>query len=135
MRTPKKLLLARALLLAGAVLVVACSRNTATPAEDAGPAAPVIPAAVLEQWLGTWTGPEGTSLTVSQVDRIFTVRIKDLDRTTSFQATPVADGLQFERRGTFETLRATDGAGTGMKWLAEKQECLTVRAGEGYCRH
>jgi hypothetical protein len=31
-------------------------------------------------------------------------------------------------------LRATDGAGTGMKWLADKTDCLVVAPGEGFCR-
>jgi len=44
------------------------------------------------------------------------------------------DQLRFERDGTAEVLRATRGADTGMKWLADKSNCLTVRAGEGYCR-
>ena len=33
-----------------------------------------------------------------------------------------------------ETITATDGEATGMKWLLDKQNCLTVRSGEGYCR-
>jgi len=33
-----------------------------------------------------------------------------------------------------ESIRATDGEQTGMKWLREKANCLTVRSGEGYCR-
>jgi hypothetical protein len=31
-------------------------------------------------------------------------------------------------------LHRTDGARTGMKWLADKRDCLTVAFGEGYCR-
>jgi hypothetical protein len=39
------------------------------------------------------------------------------------------------RDGTTETIRATDGAGTGMKWLANKTDCLVVTVGsEGFCR-
>jgi hypothetical protein len=33
-----------------------------------------------------------------------------------------------------ESIRATDGPATGMKWLSDKSNCLTIRSGEGYCR-
>jgi hypothetical protein len=127
--------LARIALLASALLGTACNRQDAEATTEEKLAAPVIAPAVLDQWLGDWNGPEGTLLSIARVGEVYTIRIKDLDRTTSFQGAPVATGLQFERRGTLETLHATDGAGTGMKWLADKQECLTVRPGEGYCRH
>lgn len=126
--------LARSVLCAVALLGAACNRHDAESMSDARPAAPVLSPAVLDLWLGDWNGPEGTLLSIARVGEVYTIRIKDLDRTTSFHGTPVATGLQFERRGTLETLRATDGAGTGMKWLADKQECLTVHPGEGYCR-
>jgi hypothetical protein len=32
-----------------------------------------------------------------------------------------------------ETLEARNGDETGMKWLAGKTDCLTVKPGEGYC--
>lgn len=127
-------ILGRVALLGGTLLGAACNRQEAASTEEAKPTAAVISPAVLDQWLGDWNGPEGTRLSVGRVGEVYTIRIKDLDRTTSFQGAPVAAGLQFERRGTLETLHATDGAGTGMKWLADKQECLTVHPGEGYCR-
>jgi hypothetical protein len=41
--------------------------------------------------------------------------------------------------GTFlrleRTRTGTDGDGTGMKWLADREDCLVVTAGsEGFCR-
>ena len=33
-----------------------------------------------------------------------------------------------------ETIIATSGKGTGMKWLADKHDCLVIKPGEGYCR-
>jgi hypothetical protein len=105
-----------------------CSREQ--PAAE--PAAPPPPS--WRHWIGQWAGPEGTSLTVAHVGEVYTISIRDLDRSTTYQAHAVAEGLRFERRGQEETLRATDGAGTGMKWLAERQDCLTVRSGEGFCR-
>ena len=46
----------------------------------------------------------------------------------------VGDGVAFERDGSKEFIRATNGVGTSMKWLAEKN-CLDGRPGEGWCRH
>jgi hypothetical protein len=42
--------------------------------------------------------------------------------------------IVFERNGVRETLRPTGGDATGLKYLARKTECLTVKAGEGYCK-
>lgn len=110
--------------------LAACSRTE----PPAAPAAPAPPPPDRSAWLGQWAGPEGTSLTVAKVGEIYTISIRDLDRSTTFQAEPVADGLRFERRGQSETLHATDGEGTGMKWLASRHDCLTVKTGEGFCR-
>lgn len=33
-----------------------------------------------------------------------------------------------------ETIRATNGPGTGMKWLADKRNCFVIRPGEGFGR-
>jgi hypothetical protein len=85
-------------------------------------------------WPGRWKGPEGTWLEVSAAGAGYQITIRNLDGERSFPATAVAQGLVFERDGMRETLRATDGAGTGMKWLLEKSDCLTVRSGEGFCR-
>jgi len=46
----------------------------------------------------------------------------------------MGDHVEFERDGIKESLRPTDGNTTGMKWLAGKADCLTVKTGEGYCR-
>ena len=36
--------------------------------------------------------------------------------------------------GKQEKIYATNGIGTGMKWLADKNDCLAIRPGEGFCR-
>jgi hypothetical protein len=89
---------------------------------------------VAERWLGQWSGPEGTWLRIGREGAAYAVTIRDLDGEQTFAATAREDGLEFERAGRVETLHATDGTGTGMKWLAEKSDCLAVRSGEGYCR-
>ena len=67
-------------------------------------------------------------------DGEFKVSIRDLDGETTYQGTAAGPQIRFERNGVMESIQATSGAETGMKWLADKSNCLTVRAGEGYCR-
>jgi hypothetical protein len=64
----------------------------------------------------------------------YTVTIQNLDGPRTFQGRAIEGRVQFERDGLAETIHASDGAATGMKWLADKSDCLTVRTGEGYCR-
>ena len=110
------------------VLAAGCSRRSPTP----GGVPAAAPAA--QQWLGRWTGPEGTWLQVDRTGTGYSVTIKNLDAARTFPAAATAEGITFERDGVRENLRATDGQDTGMKWLAGKTDCLTVNAGEGYCR-
>jgi hypothetical protein len=51
-----------------------------------------------------------------------------------FPGSVTAEGLRFTRNGKDEVLVPSDGDATGLKWLAGKTDCLTVKAGEGYCR-
>jgi hypothetical protein len=90
--------------------------------------------AATDQWLGQWTGPEGTFLRITGGQARYEITIQNLDGPRTFKGTASGDRIQFERDGIAEVIRATDGAGTGMKWLSEKSDCLTVRPGEGYCR-
>lgn len=112
-----------------AVLLAACQEK---PRE--APRAPTAAAPAADQWLGKWSGPEGTFLELKGGGGRYEVTIQNLDGPKTFPATASADGIAFERDGVKESLRATNGADTGMKWLADKTRCLTVRAGEGYCR-
>jgi hypothetical protein len=80
-------------------------------------------------------GVEGTSLRLAGGEGSYQVTIRNLDGPRSFQGRAVGDGIAFERDGSKEVIRATNGVGTGMKWLAEKTNCLAVRLGEGWCRH
>ena len=60
--------------------------------------------------------------------------MQNLDGPRQFEGRYADGAIEFERDGTKEVIRATNGAETGMKWLAGKKNCLTVRQGEGYCR-
>ena len=102
------------------VVAAASSGTTSTP--------------VASKWLGKWNGPEGTFLQLVGSNGKYEVTIQNLDGPRTFQGHAAGDHVEFERNGVKESLRATNGAQTGMKWLSGKSNCLTVRAGEGYCR-
>ena len=86
------------------------------------------------QWLGRWQGVEGTYLELAKTGDGYTVTIADLDGPRSFPAAVDESGVSFTRDGVDETIRAGTGADTGMKWLADRENCLVVKSGEGYCR-
>ena len=102
------------------------STTTHTPAANAPPAP--------DRWLGTWNGPEGMFLRLAGGGGQYDITVQNLDGPRTFKGTAVGDRIEFERDDTKESVRATGGAETGMKWLSEKKDCLTVRSGEGYCR-
>ncbi|WP_295684191.1 hypothetical protein [uncultured Nevskia sp.] len=87
-----------------------------------------------DQWIGRWNGPEGTYLAISKSDVGYALEIADLDGPKAYSALAVGKHLMFERNGKAESIRATDGKQTGMKWLQDKTNCLTINTGEGYCR-
>ena len=89
---------------------------------------------IADKWLGKWSGPEGTFLQLVGSNGKYEVTIQNLDGPRTFQGQAAGDHVEFERDSVKESLRATNGAETGMKWLSDKSNCLTVRAGEGYCR-
>lgn len=105
-----------------------------TAARGASAPAPAIPT---DAWLGTWTGPEGTSLQIAGGEGQYQVTIRNVGGPRTYLGSP-GDGdgqeIRFERDGSKETIRASNGKQTGMKWLSEKKDCLTIRYGEGYCR-
>lgn len=106
----------------GALLLAGCTGNSAGDA------------AVTEQWLGRWNGPEGTYLEITGTPADYRLTIANLDGPRRFVGRAQGERIVFVRDGVVETLTATDGEATGMKWLLDKHNCLTVRGGEGYCR-
>lgn len=121
-------------------LVAACSEKppdaaVAPPARAASAAPAASGPTALDGWPGRWDGPEGTYLQlVARGGGAYDVVIRNLDGERRFAGIGRGDRIAFERDGRQETIRATDGDATGMKWLAGKTTCLTVRSGEGYCR-
>src|SRR5690606_34660675 len=92
-------------------------------------------------WVGDWTGVEGLTLTIEKdpggaVGRYRLTNKWSLDDEASgtFDGVATDRGLAFNRPDGAKELIATDGAATGLKYLAGKRDCLTVAPGEGYCR-
>lgn len=87
-------------------------------------------------WEGRWTGVEGMFVDIKpNGDGTFTLDMQsDLDTKGTYQGVPVDDGIRFERGGEEFVLRAGNGEQTGLKWLLDKEDCLVVAEGEGYCR-
>jgi hypothetical protein len=117
----------------GLALLCGCSDSAVSGGSADAPAVAAA-SAVRDGWLGRWNGPEGTFLLLERANDGYRVTIQNLDGPRVFPAAVVGERIQFERDGVAEVVRATDGAATGMKWLADKTNCLTVRYGEGYCR-
>ena len=117
------------------VAVAACApaeRPVPPPASTVA-TAPAAPRA--DAWLGEWKGVEGTFLRLERKGAGYAVTIANLDGPRTFDAAAEGDVVTFTRNERTETIRATDGAGTGMKWLADRKDCLVVTAGsEGFCR-
>lgn len=87
-----------------------------------------------DTWIGEWKGPEGTMLKISGAEGRYRIAITNLDGTKTYSGNSVNNRIVFMRDGKEKQIQATDGLGTGMKWLSEKTNCLTIAAGEGFCR-
>ncbi len=88
-------------------------------------------------WVGRWKGVEGTYLVVSKGKDAGTYKLEmqyTLDDKGTFDGKGTSEGIAFKRPDGEQVLKASDGDATGLKWLAGKKDCLTVKTGEGYCR-
>lgn len=116
----------------------AAGANAALPegGNDTTAAAGPVTAKPQADYLGRWIGVEGMYLTVAaKPGGGVTLDMQyDLDNRGKFDGSVTAEGLRFTRNGVAETAVHTDGDATGLKWLAGKKDCLTVKTGEGYCR-
>jgi len=90
-----------------------------------------------DDWVGRWKGVEGTYLVVAKGAEPGTYKLEmqyTLDDKGSFDGKGTSAGIAFKRPDGEQTLHASDGDATGLKYLAGKKDCLTVHTGEGYCR-
>ncbi len=102
----------------------------------ANDAQPANTAAGAPDYSGRWTGVEGMYLDVKPkpAGGVSLEMQWDLDNKGTFDGTVTPAGITFTRKGVTETLKPSDGDATGLKYLAGKKDCLTVKSGEGYCR-
>jgi hypothetical protein len=122
------------LLLMTSTLLSGCTDSRSGGPPAATPPATAVQAPATDHWLGQWTGPEGTFLRIAGGLGKYEITVQNLDGPRTFVGASSGDSIRFERDGVVELIRATNGVATGMKWLSEKANCLTVRPGEGYCR-
>ena len=115
------------------MLLTACD-DKATPSTSNTASSTVATPIATDAWLGKWNGPEGTFLEISGGNGNYTITIQDLDGPKQFQGKSNGNEISFKRNGATETIQPSNGADTGMKWLAEKSDCLRVRLGEGWCK-
>ena len=112
--------------------LAACGQQNAVAPPPSAPPASSAPAT--DRWIGQWTGPEGGFLRIEGSGGRYELTIQNLDGPRKFAGAAAGDTIVFERDGVKESVHATDGNATGMKWLAGKSDCLTIKTGEGYCR-
>lgn len=135
-----------ALALCTLILISGCAHDSKTAASGAAESGNATEQSapyhqVTDQWVGRWIGVEGLFLDVSKDAskgpghyRLHMRYGLDANQIGTFEGQATAEGIRFNREGSPQRLRAGDGEATGMKWLMEKEDCLIVRAGEGYCR-
>jgi hypothetical protein len=119
-------------LAASLAFAAGCNQRSATPGPPiTNPANVVDSSAPL---LGRWNGPEGTFLLLAGEGGKYVVTVQNLDGPRTFDGKGVDSTIEFVRDGKTMTIRPTNGAGTGMKWLAKRKDCVVIEVGEGYCR-
>jgi len=122
-----------------ALCIAGCGTDNESTVSESKRATPAMDKSVsipgpMDAWLGQWHGPEGTFLSISKLGAGYGVTIQSLDGPSKYVGRAVQNHIEFVRNGKTESIRATDGQATGMKWLADKKTCLTINVGEGFCR-
>jgi hypothetical protein len=121
---------------------------SSSPSAPASPVASPVPSASgspvagndklspkVEAMTGRWTGPEGTYLNVTKKGSGYSVEVKNLDGSKTFDGTAKGDSIEFTRNGKTETIKSATGAETGMKGFEKETNCLVITKGsEGFCR-
>lgn len=121
-------------------LLGGCSGQTSPDDATSSPAIAVDAAAteatVPLEWAGKWIGPEGLYVIIRPLDgsSVELEMQSDLDTLDTYAGSITPEGISFERGGEMLLLKPASGADTGLKYLAEKTNCLMVQPGEGYCR-
>ena len=64
----------------------------------------------------------------------FTLLMDEGQGQTRYEGTADGPVIRFTRNGKDATLRAVSGEETGLKWLADRKDCLMVEPAVGFCR-
>ncbi|TVU91023.1 hypothetical protein [Vreelandella titanicae] len=135
-----------ALALSTLLLISGCAQNSNNAASGAPDSGTSIEQSephhqVTDKWVGRWTGVEGLFLDISKNEAAgpghYLLEMQyglDANQSGTFEGQATAEGISFNREDGPQLLSAGDGEATGMKWLLEKEDCLVVKTGEGYCR-
>lgn len=117
---------------AALLLAAGCGKRAQAPGPAVSNPASVVDASA--PLLGRWNGPEGTFLLLEGEGGKYVVTIQNLDGPRTFDGKGAGNAIAFLRDGKSMSIRPTNGAGTGMKWLAGRKDCVVIDTGEGYCR-
>ena len=135
-------------------LLSACRKGAESVADQAGnqvtinvPAAPEGPAAgnnasassaplPTDAWVGKWVGVEGLALDIQpgKGPGVYALTVNLMDMKNSYEGRADGAVIRFQRGDRQETISHVTGSETGLKWLADKKNCLMIQPGEGFCR-
>jgi len=112
------------------------SIGNATEAAPQGASGTPSGTAPTDAWIGKWVGVEGLALDIGagSAPGRYTLKIALLDSTSDYEGVGDGESIRFTRDGQEQSIRKATGAETGLKWLADKQNCLMIKSGEGFCR-
>lgn len=100
------------------------------------PALPPPSPAATDAWLGKWVGVEGLVLEIAKgtAPGRYALAVTLMDGTQRYEGSAAPGGIAFMRDGKAMLIHRAKGSETGLKWLADKQDCVMIVAGEGFCR-
>jgi len=85
-------------------------------------------------FVGRWVGPEDSSLEIVARQHDYEVSLMGVDGSGVFTGTIDGGGMRMERNGQVQRIRHVSGPETGVKYLADKRDCVVMTSGEGFCR-
>lgn len=112
-----------------------CNPVNNSSSSEKGKLARPSPAGPQSEWVGKWEGVEESWMEILQrPDGTFTIRVVGLEGEMTARGIPNGKVIEFYQLGAKKSIRFGNGEDTGLKWLADKKECLIIAEGEGYCR-
>jgi hypothetical protein len=115
------------------VAMPAASEESAAPADNASAGVARLPT---DAWIGKWVGVEGLALDIQRgtAPGRYALTVQLMDTKNSYEGRAEGPVIRFKRGDKEETISHVTGAETGLKWLADKKNCLVIQPGEGFCR-